>query len=79
MTPAEIAARQNGSQAQLAKQLEPIPAIAESLHLALLNFYFEPTLERSERLATALDGIRQHLLRIREALQREAAGGSPTR
>lgn len=38
-----------------------------------------PTPERAERLATELDGARRHLIQARQAIQREAAGGSPAK
>ncbi len=77
MTPAEIAAR---SHAQADSELlrRSLPEIGEHLAAQLVELYHSPTPERAERMSTTLEGIRRHVLNLRAALQREAAGGAPT-
>lgn len=79
MSPAEIAARRSLYATTSAELLKPIEAIAESVKLQLLEFHVNPTEGKAEHLAIELDGIRRHILRIRETLQREAMAGSPKR
>lgn len=76
MSPAEIAARQ---QAQLdsAFLLRALPEVADHIQAQLVELHRHPTPERAERMATEIEGIRRHVLNIRTALQREAAGGQP--
>lgn len=57
--------------------LQQLPDVAERLHAQLLDLVRCPTPERAERLATELDGARRHVIQCRQALQREAVGGSP--
>lgn len=78
MTPAQLAALHSVALIRSEDLLKPLPSIAESAHMQILEFHFHPTPKRAERLAMELDGIRRQILKIREALQREAAGGTPT-
>jgi hypothetical protein len=79
MTPAEIAARRSVYATTSADLLAPVPEIGASLDAQLTELARCPTPERCERLGIELEGVRRHVARIREQLQREAAGGSPTR
>lgn len=79
MTPAEIAARRSLYATTSADLLAPVPEIGASLDAQLCELARFPTPERCERLAIELEGVRRHIARIREQLQREAAGGSPAR
>lgn len=76
MSPAEIAARAN-TQPNSLMLLAALPDVADHLQAQLIELYRSPTPERCERMATELEGIRRHVLNIRAALQREAAGGQP--
>lgn len=79
MTPAELAARRFLYAVSSHEMLKDCPDIGASLDAQLNELVRLPTPERAERLALELDGVRRLVLRIRETLQREAAGGSPTR
>ena len=76
MTPAEIAARNSVFLTASHDQLKPLPGVGESVLAQMVDLHQRPTPERCERLAMELEGIRRYLFRIREAMQREAAGGS---
>jgi hypothetical protein len=77
MSPAEMAARQH---AQIDSDMlrRSLPEIGEHLAAQMVELYNNPTPERCERMATALEGVKRHTLNLRALLQREAAGGSPT-
>lgn len=77
MTPAEIAARHSVYQTSSRELLKPVPEIADSLLAQLIDLHQRPSASGAERLAMELDGVRRHVLKIREAIQREAAGGTP--
>lgn len=77
MTPAELAARRGLYLTRSEDLLEPLPEVGESLAAQLVELHVRPTPDRAERLAIELEGIRRQILRIREVLQCEAAGGQP--
>lgn len=52
----------------------PLPAIGERLSAQLVELHTRPTPDGAERLAFELEGVRRHLLKLREALQREVVG-----
>lgn len=60
----------NGAAAHLTGQL---PDVAEGLHAQLVEFSVRPTADGAERLALNLDGCRQTVLRIREAMLRQGS------
>lgn len=74
MSPAELHQRQ-AAQLDSMMLLGSLPEIADHLQAQLLELHRRPTPERSERMATELEGIRRHILNIRAALQCEAVGG----
>lgn len=78
MTPAEVAARRSLYATTSADLLQLLPEIGASLDAQLSELARVPTPERCERLGIELEGVRRHLAKIREQLQREAAGGRPT-
>ncbi len=77
MSPAELHQRQI-AHADSYMLLAGLPDIADHLQAQLIELHKRPTPERAERMATELEGIRRHVLNVRAALQREAAGGTPT-
>lgn len=77
MTPAEITARRSLYATTSADLLQPLPEIGASLDAQLSELARFPSPERCERLGIELEGVRRHLAKIREQLQREAAGGRP--
>jgi hypothetical protein len=54
-----------------------MPDVADRLHAQIHEALREPTPGRCERLSLELDGARRHVLKIREALVREASGHVP--
>lgn len=58
--------------------VDQLPAIAERHHAQLHELHRAPSVERCERLASEIEGLRRHLLQLRQALQHQAAGGSPS-
>jgi hypothetical protein len=77
MTPAEIAARRSLYAVRAADLLPSLPDIGSSVGAQLCDLKRLPSPERAERLAIELEGIRRHVLRLREMLIAEAAGGTP--
>lgn len=77
MTPAEIAARRSLYATTRADLIESLPEIGASLGAQLSELARFPTPARCERLGIELEGVRRHLAKIREQLQREAVGGRP--
>lgn len=73
MTPAEIAARRSLYATRSAELLQPLPDIGESLRAQLNELAQRPSADRCERLGIELEGVRRHLARIRETMQRAAA------
>jgi hypothetical protein len=49
-----------------------LPDVADRLHSQIHELVREPTPERAERLCVELEGTKRFILRIREALVREA-------
>ncbi|WP_460453130.1 hypothetical protein [Arenimonas aestuarii] len=43
----------------------------------LIDLRAHPTPRGAERLAMELDGVRRHCLKIKQALESEASGGTP--
>lgn len=76
MSPAELHQRQLAAP-DSHLLLAALPDVGAHLHAQLVELHKVPTPERCERMATELEGIRRHVLNIRAALQREAAGGGP--
>lgn len=73
MSPAENALR--GLYAARPEDLVgQLPDIADRLHAQLHALQRAPTLERAERLAFELDGIKRHVLRLRESLLQPEGG-----
>ncbi len=54
-----------------AEQLVHLPDVAAGLEAQLVEFSARPTPDGAERLALNLDGCRQTVLRIREAMLRQ--------
>ena len=79
MTPAEIAARRSLYATTSADLLQLVPEIGSSVDAQLSELARFPSPERCERICIELEGVRRHIAKIREQLQREAAGGSPAR
>jgi len=76
MTPAEEAARRSVYLSSSRDLLQPIPEIADSVLAQMIGLSQSPTPAGCERLALELDGVRRHILKIREALLRETSGGN---
>lgn len=53
---------------------QSLPGMAEGLHAQLDALYEHPSIEACERLAANLGGASRAVLRLREALMREAEG-----
>jgi hypothetical protein len=53
---------------------KPLVDVGDRLQGQLHELSMRPTADGAERLAIELEGVRRHVLRVREALQREAAG-----
>lgn len=51
----------------------PLSEAADGLHAQLCELSARPTRDKCDRLAANLDGARRHVLRLGEALGREAA------
>lgn len=79
MTAAQMHAMQQLYGQPSSALLKHLPDVAERLHAQILELVRCPTPERAERLATEMDGARRHVIQVRQAMQREAAGGSPTK
>jgi hypothetical protein len=55
--------------------LETLPDAGEHVAEASRELHARPNADACERLALQLDGMRRHVLRVREALLQEAAAG----
>ena len=77
MTPAESRLRDLYA-TPLVSLMDQLPAIAERHHAQLHELHRMPAVERCERLASEIEGLRRHLQQLRQSLLHEAAGGSPS-
>ena len=78
MTPAAMAARRSVFLTSSRDLLQPVPEIADSVLAQLIDLHAHPTPRGAERLAMELDGVRRHCLKIKQALENEAAGRPAT-
>lgn len=50
-----------------------LPELADGIHAQLCELATRPSRDKGEALASNLDGVRRHVLRLADAIGREAA------